>query len=71
MINNFWLVTKPNEHSTLNDVLFETDARGVALQVMGGLTPDEIVGMYTDFEEAFDTAFEAMVDAGCDPENAL
>lgn len=71
MIERFWIVTKADEDSTLNDVMFETDIKGFALQVMGGLTPDEIIGMYTDEGEAVMVALNALVDAGADPEEAL
>ena len=47
-LETFWIVTEAHPISTLADICFQTDARGFALQVKGGLEPDEIVGLFTD-----------------------
>ena len=48
-----WVVTKPTADAELQDICFKTDLpRGLYLQFMGGLEPDEIVGFYTDQKSA-------------------
>lgn len=55
-LDKFWVVTKPTAHSELNDILFESTLNqskgGMELQFKGGLTSDQIVGIYTEYEEA-------------------
>ena len=43
---SFWVVTNPTKDSTLNDVVFKTDLRGMMLQVGGGLRERDIAGIY-------------------------
>lgn len=47
-IERFWLVTVPQAESVLEDLLFETDAKGLALQFRGGLKEEDIHALYTD-----------------------
>lgn len=54
-IEKFWVVTKPSGESTLADILFEshlTGRGGMEYQFMGGLKGEEIVGIWTDYNEA-------------------
>lgn len=49
-LTRVWIVTKPTPHSTLADILFETDlGHGLDAQYRGGLDPDTIHGFY-DFK---------------------
>lgn len=48
----FWVVTIPTKESTLQDICFECDLKGLALQFKGGLSPDDIIGMYPSKENA-------------------
>ena len=47
-MTKFWLVTKAGPTSTVADILFHTDIAGLELQFKGGLTADEIVGLFED-----------------------
>lgn len=51
-ITKFWMVTLPAPQSELGDICFETDAKGFALQLKGGLDADTIHAVYTDRGEA-------------------
>ena len=51
-IERFWVVTKPGPVSVLADVCFETDAKGLCRQVLGGLGENEIHALYTGRGEA-------------------
>jgi hypothetical protein len=51
-IVKFWVVTKPRAESEMGDFCFETDAKGLALQLKGGLDPAEIHAIYTVRHEA-------------------
>lgn len=55
-IKEFWVVTYPTPLSTVGDICFKTDAKGLALQFRGGLDPDKIVTLYTEEKEATMTA---------------
>ena len=48
----FYVVTKPRRLSVKIDILFETDLPGLELQFKGGLTAEEIHGIYTKSAEA-------------------
>jgi hypothetical protein len=37
-ITKFWVVTEPTDVSTLEDILFDTNIDGLALQLKGGLS---------------------------------
>jgi len=49
---NFWVVTKATSLSTLGDILFETTAKGMILQALGGLRPEEIIFSSTNKDQA-------------------
>ncbi|MBI4679167.1 MAG: hypothetical protein HY748_16450 [Elusimicrobia bacterium] len=51
-IERFWVVVKPGPVSELGDICFETDAKGLALQLKGGLDEGDIHALYTACEEA-------------------
>lgn len=51
-ITSFWVVTKPNQQSTLPDILFEADPARLRLQFLGGLDPGDIAGVFTEHGEA-------------------
>lgn len=55
-IKIFWIVTKPTRKSVLQDICFATDIIGIGLQYLGGLKPDEVLGMFTSEKEAEDMA---------------
>ena len=56
MIHKFWIVTKPTKRSTLEDICFKTDAKGLILQGRGGLDPEDILFTTPDGLEAQDFA---------------
>jgi hypothetical protein len=45
-LTSFWLVVKPSPESTLEDIFFQVDLKGLYLQFMGGLSPDDIIAAY-------------------------
>ena len=51
-IVKFWIVTVPRPESGLEDILFETDIKGLALQFRGGLREEEIHAVFTEKPEA-------------------
>lgn len=55
-IEKFWVVTLPKPESVLEDILFETDIKGLALQFRGGLREDEIHAVFTEKEPALKEA---------------
>lgn len=44
----FWVVTIPNKNSTIEDIVFVTNSQGLVRQVKGGLTENEMYGIYTE-----------------------
>ena len=48
----FWVVTNPTKDSTLEDILFECDLKGLRLQFLGGLSDEQIYKIYEDKEYA-------------------
>ncbi|MBI5245506.1 MAG: hypothetical protein HY922_17730 [Elusimicrobia bacterium] len=50
-IDKLWIVTRPKTMSESGDVCFETDIKGLALQLKGGLEPEDIHAVYTDHAE--------------------
>ena len=48
----FWVVTNPSPNSPLGDFCFESDFRGFALQIRGGLEVDSIKGIFADQKDA-------------------
>jgi len=59
--NELWIVTTPTADSTMGDICFKTDPRGFALQVLGGLKPDEIVGWYDRQSDAVSAAAAQLI----------
>ena len=51
-IEKLWVVVRPRRACEVDDVCFETDAKGLALQFKGGLDPEEIHALYTSHNEA-------------------
>ena len=51
-IGKFFIVTKPNKKSTIDDVVFESDVFHFANQIRGGLTFEEVVGIYKQKSDA-------------------
>ena len=51
-IGKFWIVTSPRPESVLDDILFETDIKGLALQFRGGLREEDIHAVFTEKPEA-------------------
>jgi hypothetical protein len=58
--HKFWVVTRPTSVSTLGDILFETDAKGLILQARGGLKAEEILLTTSDADEAWIAATLAL-----------
>ena len=54
--SRFWLVTKPTPSSIMQDICFECDIDKYALQIMGSLHPNDIVGIYAEKATAIATA---------------
>ena len=54
--DRFWVVTRPSAVSDVNDICFESDLRGLTLQVRGGLDLGENVAIYDDHDEAVEDA---------------
>ena len=49
MIDNlgkFWILTKPRPLSEIEDILFQTDLKGLFFHIQGGLQYHEIFGIY-------------------------
>lgn len=47
-----WIVTRPHPASELGDICFQTDVKGLALQLTGGFDPEDIHAVYTAMNEA-------------------
>jgi hypothetical protein len=45
-MNSFWIVTRATPESTLGDICFCVDLKGLYLQFLGGLSPDDIIAAY-------------------------
>jgi hypothetical protein len=58
--SNFWVVTKPTNRSVFVDICFKSDWKGIQAQFLGGLTLDQIHGIFTDEAEATRTANELL-----------
>lgn len=56
----FWVVTKPNECSELCDICFEADIESMMLQALGGLYPENVLGIYDNEDEATHCAKKLM-----------
>ena len=60
----FWVVTRPSEVSELVDILFPCTFERLLLQGRGGLTEDEIVGIYADEDKAKEAAAKLLGERG-------
>jgi len=49
---SFWVVTNPSKDSTLNDIVFESNVKGMMLQVGGGLRERDIASIYKNERSA-------------------
>lgn len=58
--NEFWVVTKPSTHSEFGDIIFTTDLPGLQRQFKGGLDAENIIGIYSDKDEAISIATNVM-----------
>jgi len=47
-VGKFYIVTKPSLDSTLLDIMFDTDIKGLQNQYLGGLQSGDIEGIFTD-----------------------
>ena len=57
----FWVVTIPKSaDSTFDDICFQTDLRGFALQVLGGLRTENIIMVSTELAPARDRALKVI-----------
>lgn len=59
-IEILWIVTRPTKESVLADILFECDIDKLQKQFAGGLTANEILGIYVKPKEAEAVAMEAL-----------
>jgi len=57
----FWLVTKPTKKSKLIDILFHADMKRMELQFNGALSGKEIIGIFTNRNEAEKVAKMALL----------
>ena len=51
-IKEFWVVTKPTEHSTVTDICFKATPQTIGLQFVGGLRADDVLGFFTCGDQA-------------------
>jgi hypothetical protein len=59
-IGKFFVVTSPFKNDTKEDILFESDVFSFANQVRGGLTFEEVLGLYKNKSDANRIATEAL-----------
>ena len=64
MPETFWVVTQPSPVSVLEDICFPCTFGRLMLQVRGGLTEDDIVGVYADEDEAKGAAAKLLGEHG-------
>ena len=63
-LGKLWIVTKATKSSTLEDVLYQATPYELALQIKGGLEPDEIIGWFDNASEANQIALQELYRAG-------
>jgi len=51
-VDSIWIVTRPTQVSTLADIVFQTSVPLLANQFRGGLSADDIMGVYLNEQEA-------------------
>ena len=59
-----WIVTRATTVSTLDDICFQATVHDLALQIKGGLDPDEILGWFDNASEANQIALQELYRAG-------
>lgn len=59
-IKKFYVVTKPYPNDVLEDIFFAADWRSIVLHFRGGLSSDDIIGVYADRSEALNVAKSAL-----------
>ena len=62
-LKKFWILTRPTHNSTIEDIVFETDIEGLYMQIAGGLTCEEIIGIYVEDTEAFKDGYLMIMSA--------
>jgi len=67
----FWIVTKPSPLSTMEDVCFSCSFQRLMLQARGGLSEDEIVGVFADEGEARRSAATLLGKCPVRPQDAV
>jgi hypothetical protein len=67
----FWVVTRPSQVSTLDDICFACNFERLMLQTRGGLSEDEIAGIYAEEGEARKAAARLVGDFPVRPQDAL
>jgi hypothetical protein len=68
-IKKFFIVTKPEKYSKLGDILFDVTILGLQNQFRGGLDSKDIVGVFSEQEEAEDLAIELLFELEMDIED--
>lgn len=63
-LGTLWIVTRASSISTLADICFRASPRDFALQIRGGLEPDEILGWFDNASEANQIALQELHRAG-------
>lgn len=51
-ISHFWVVTKPNRLSTIEDIVFRSTPQEIGKQFIGGLKPENVVSFYDNEDSA-------------------
>lgn len=59
-MTKLWIVTVASRASTLADICFEATPRDFAMQIRGGLGPDEIIGWFDAASEANQVALQEL-----------
>jgi hypothetical protein len=67
----FWVVTRPSQFSTSEDILFPCTFERLMLQTLGGLQEDEIVGIFAEETEARRSAATLLGKCPVRPQDAV
>jgi hypothetical protein len=59
-IGKFFIVTKPSQKSTIDDIVFESDVFHFANQIRGGLKFEDVTGIYKQKSDARRAGTEAL-----------
>ena len=52
----FWIVIYPSPNSSMKDICFDADVAGLMRQTRGGLSEEDIVGVYAFRDDAIEKA---------------